>query len=216
MAAQSLDVPLITVQGTAVLFANPDEVLISFTIYKKGESLSEARTAYQIQSKDVISYLKSQGIPDQHIQSHYATSGPKRKRNSNEIEYYFSRQNINVCIRDLSKLDDIINRLVDLDIYELGKVSFRADNIAEKRQEALRLAIRNAKQKAEMLVNEIGQPIGKAKVINEIQNQYTSHNSENYGASSAAANGTSVTSGQGFAPGQLEIKSIVNVSFELP
>ena len=207
--------PLITVQGSAVLFANPDEVLLSLVIYKKGENLSEARTAYQIQSKEVISFLKSQGVPDQHIQTQYVTSGPKRKRNSNDIEYYYSRQNINVCIRDLSKFDDILNGLVDLDIHKLGKVSFRADNIADKRQEALKLAIRNAKQKAEMLVNEIGQTIGKAVIINEIQNRSTSHNAENYGASPTVVHGTSITTTQGFAPGQLEVKSIVNVSFEL-
>lgn len=214
--AQSLDIPLITVQGSAVVFANPDEVLLSFVVFKKGQDLAEARTAYQIQSKEVISFLKSQGISDQHIQTQYATTGPKRKRNSNDIEYYFSRQNINVCIRDLSKFDNVLNGLVGLDVYELGSVSFRAENIVEKRQEALRLAIRDAKQKAEMLVNEIGQTIGKAKLINEIQNRSTSHNAEGYGSSTIASSGISVGNTQGFAPGQLEIKSIVNVSFELP
>ncbi len=213
---QSLDIPLITVRGSAVLFANPDEVLINVHIYKKAENMAAARMAYQKQSKEVIAFLKSNGIADEHIQSQYASAGPKRKRNSTEIDYYYSSQHINVCIRDLSKYDAIVNALIDMDVYGVGSANFRSDDIVELREEALRLAMRDAKKKAEMLTTEIGQTIGKAKLISEIQNSKTSFNAETYGSSTVTTGGTSVGSAQGFAPGQLEIKSIVTVSFELP
>jgi uncharacterized protein YggE len=214
--SQSLDIPLITVRGSAVLFANPDEVLINIQVFKSDVNMSNARVAFEKQSKDIITFLKSQGIEQKHIQSQYLTAGPKRKRNSSDIENYFSRQNINVCIRDLSKYDDILNGLIDLDVFAINKVTFRTDDIVEKREEALRLAMRDAKKKAEMLAQEIGQTIGKAKLINEIQNQKTIFNAETYGRSTVSTSGTSVGNVQGFAPGQLEIKSIVTVSFELP
>ncbi len=215
-SAQSLEVPLITVRGSAVVFANPDEVLISVSIYGKDMELAKAMDSYQKQSKEVIAFLKSQGIADQHIQTQYVSMGPKRKRNSTELDHYYASQSINVCIRDLSKYDAIMKGLVELNIYKLGQANFRCDDIAERRAEALRLAIRDAKQKAEMLVSELGQTIGKAKLISEIQNQRTSFNAETYGSSVVSTDGTSVGSAQGFAPGQLEIKSIVNVSFILP
>jgi len=216
LSAQSLDIPLITVQGSAVVFANPDEVLISVTIHQKDKILSNARNAYQKQSKEVISFLRANGIAEEHIQTHYASVGPQRKIHSHEIEHYYAKQTINVCIRDLSKYDEIVNRLVDMDVYQIGQAKFRCDDIAERRAEALRLAMKNAKEKAQMMAEALGQTIGKAKIISEIQNQRTSFNAETYGSSTVRTNGTSLASVQGFAPGQLEIKSIVNISFELP
>ena len=214
--AQSLDIPLITVRGSAVLFANPDEMLMNVQVYQKGASMEEARIAYKKQSKEVIAFFKAKGIADEHIQTQYASAGPKRKRHSTEIEYYYSSQNINVCIRDLSLYDEILDGLIGLEVFKIGSAHFRTDDIVEKREEALRLAMRDAKKKAEMLANEIGQTIGKAKLINEIQSSNTSSNAETYGSSTVSTSGTSVGSTQGFAPGQLEIKSIVTVSFELP
>jgi len=214
--AQSLDIPLITVQGSAVVFANPDEVLISVSIYKKGPNVAVAREAYLKQSKEVISFLRESGISEKHIQTQYASVGPQRKRNSTEIDHYYARQSINVCIRDLTTYDAILTELTAMDVHKIGQANFRCDDIVERRAEALRLAMKDAKQKAEMLTSEIGQSIGKAKLISEIQNKRTSFNAETYGSSVVATDGTSVGSVQGFAPGQLEIKSIVNVSFELP
>jgi len=214
--AQSLDIPLITVQGSAVVFANPDEVLISVSIYKKAENVALAREAYLKHSKDVINFLREKGISEKHIQTQYASVGPQRKRNSTEIDHYYARQSINVCIRDLSTYDSILTGLTKLDVHKIGQANFRCDDIAERRAEALRLAMTNAKQKAEMLTSAIGQSIGKAKLISEIQNKRTSFNAETYGSSVVSTGGTEVGSTQGFAPGQLEIKSIVNVSFELP
>ncbi len=210
------ETPKITVQGSAVLFANPDEVLISVTVYKKDEvSASNARAAYQKQSKEVIAFLKANGIAEQHIQTQYAAVGPVRKRHSNELDYYYASQNINICIRDLNTYDAIVNGLVDMDVHKVGQANFRSDDIVELRAKASRLAMRNAKEKAEMLTNEIGQTIGKAILINESQNQRTSFNAETYGSSVVSTSASTVGEAQGFAPGQMEIKSVVNVSFEL-
>lgn len=214
--AQSLDIPLITVQGSAVVFANPDEVLISVSIYQKSQVVADARAAYEKQSKEVIAFLKSQGVAAQHIQTQYASIGPKRKRNSFELDHYYASQTINVCIRDLNTYDAITKGLIELDVHKIGSANFRCDDIAERRAEALRLAMKDAKDKAQMMATQLGQTIGKAKLINEIQNKSTSFNAETYGSTTVASSGTSVGSTQGFAPGQLEIKSIVNISFELP
>lgn len=213
LSAQSLDLPLITITGSAVLFENPDEVLLSVNLYEKDMNLAMARASYQKKSKEVISFLKNLGIKSEHIQSQHTSVGPKRRRNSTEIDHYYASQTINVCLRNLDKYDQLINGLVDLDVHKVSQSRFRSDEISSLKSKALKLAIVDAKQKANMLAEEIGQRIGKAKIINEVPITRTSFNAETYGSSQETITGA--VASEGFAPGQLEIKSQVKVSFEL-
>lgn len=213
--AQNLDLPLIKVQGSGVVFANPDEILLSITLYNQDKDLAKTRADHKAQSKEVISFLKKMGILERHIQTQRSFIGPKRHHKTKVLEYYYANQTINVCIRDLSKYDDILDGLVDMDVSQLGSPIFRSDLIVEKRSESLRLAMRDAKAKAQMMVAELGQTIGKAKLISEVQNKRTSYNAETYGSTVVTTDVTSVGASQGFAPGQMEIKSIVIISFEL-
>ncbi len=212
---QQLDLPLIKVQGSGVVFANPDEILLSVTLYNQDEDLAKTRADHKAQTKEIISFLKKMGIAERHIQTQRSFIDPKRHHKTKVLEYYYATQSINICIRDMSKYDDILDGLVDLDVSKVGSPNFRSDLIDEKRVESLRLAMKDAKAKAQMMVAELGQTIGKAKLISEVQNKRTSYNAETYGSTIVTTDATSVGATQGFAPGQMEIKSIVIVSFEL-
>lgn len=212
---QSLDIPLIQVQGSGVVFANPDEILVSISLYNKDMNLVKTRSDHKTQSKKVVSFLRKMGISAEHIQTQRSYIGPKRHHKTKELEFYYASQSINVCVRDMDKYDDLIDGLVDMNVSKVGSPNFRSDDIVSKRSEALRLAMKDAKAKAQMMVAELGQTIGKAKIISEVQNKRTTYNAETYGSQVVSSSASTVGAAQAFSPGQMEIKSVVTVSFEL-
>jgi len=214
--AQTLEIPLITVRGSGVVFANPYEILVSLSLRNQDMDLVKTRSDHKVQSKQVISFLKKMGIAERHIQTQRSFIGPKWHHKTRKLEYYYATQTINVCVRDLEKYDAIIDGLVDMEVAQIGSPNYRSDIIDEKRSEALRLAMRDAKAKASLMVEELGQTIGKAKLISEYQTKRTTHNAETYGSSVVKSPATTVGAAQAFSPGQMEIKSSVTVSFELP
>lgn len=213
VSGQSLEIPLITVEGTAIIYVSPDEVLLNLTIDKKATELVEARRLNEVATKKAIYFLKSKGLEDKHIQTQYMSIGPRYKPRSNEIEYYTSSQTISICLNDLTKYDTIVDGLLLLGVDRLGNPTFRSTKAKEVKDQARRKAIVKAKEKAELLASTLKQKVGVAKFIKEVSN-HSFVNTRSY-ANSVESATASDSEGLSFAPGQIQIKAVVEVSFEL-
>lgn len=204
---------LVTTTGTATVYAEPDEVLIDINLLNRADKLEEARAKNKVVVQRVIQYLKQKGIAAQHIQTQYANLGPVYKDyKSNDILYFEATQTIHVCIKAMKELDEIIDGLLGLNVHRVGKPVFRNTELRKFKDEARRKAVLAAKEKAQLLATTLGQKIGPAHTITELQ--YSPYEAANaYTALPASPEGDDTTSS--FAPGQLEVKASVQVAFGL-
>ncbi len=213
LEAQSLNIPLITVEGTAIIYQAPDEVHYNFTVESEAKQIDTARKQNEIIVKEAIAYLMAKGVEKKYIQTQYMSVGRNYQRNRKVYDGFIAKQTIFVCLRQLSNYDEISDGLLQKNIASLSGPTFKSSQISKLKDKARIKAMENAKSKAQLLAESLNQKVGKAKLISEVW--FRSNRN-----SGAYASGNEVSSQidfdeLGFAPGQLEIKAVVNVSFEL-
>jgi uncharacterized protein YggE len=96
------------------------------------------------------------------VQPEYNWDNNARERNL--IGYYVSRQ-IEVELRDLEKLGQLLERSVDLGINQLGEPRLDSTKRRELEREALAKAIADAKLNAEAVAKAAGARLGPPRTI---------------------------------------------------
>ncbi|MBT8195548.1 MAG: SIMPL domain-containing protein [Bacteroidia bacterium] len=106
--AQIPEKPMITTTGKAIVYAEPDEVIINIRIYNEAKSLEEAKQASDKVAKAIIGYCRQMKIEDKHVQTDYLsiTTNYRRHNQSNQQIIFTASQNISVCLKDLSLYED--------------------------------------------------------------------------------------------------------------
>jgi uncharacterized protein YggE len=118
-----------------------------------------------------------------------------------------------IRLREISRFDDLLADVLKAGITRLSNLEFRDSQIRKHRDEARRMAIRAAQEKAKLLAGEIGQAIGPAYSINE--DSGTDYNRNNYSQNASVAAGSSSESESATAPGTISVTAQVTVRFRL-
>lgn len=208
------NVPLITVTGESVVYTKPDEVNLTFGVETKNAEAKVAKTSNDKLMSEILKYLKAQKIDPKNIQTDYVRLNTVYVYNDKDRkEEYAAVNTVSLKITDLAKYETIVSGLLERGINKIDQVSFGSSKLIQHQAEARRLAIQNAQEKAKALASAIGQSIGKAYFVNENASQMIPYprvammKTMDYAESSA--------SGPTIAPGEMEIKGNVTVSFIL-
>ncbi len=204
---------MITVEGESIQYAAPDEVILTLNIEKKADQLSDARKQVEAISQKVIDFLMSQGIEKRFIQTKQFTVRRNYDYNKKMNVGFVASHNLHVCINELEKFSQISDELLLMDINSLGNPVFRSSNLESIKDKARIEAIRKAKEKAKMLAAELDLKIGKAIKISE-RSADSVFNTGSYSLGTATDN-VNAEAAEGFAPGQIEVRATIEVSFLL-
>jgi hypothetical protein len=220
MAQAIEDTPLIHTRGTAIVYAEPDEALFNFSVITEGENLGDARKQNSETAAAIITYLKKTGIKPQHIQTQYLNVGIRYRdyHRRPETKYYLASQYIQICVTDMNKYEEVMMGLLALNVENLSTATFRTTRYAEHMHEAREKAVLAAKDKAERMAKTLGQTVGKAHTVDEVDltSQWSGGQNQNaYANVQGQDAGNSSVAEAGFATGQLEIKATIDVYFQL-
>ena len=159
----------------------------------------------------LVNSLKFSGIPSSDFQTTQLSLN--RSYDYDKKKYNFqSSQSITIILKDLTRYDALMIGLMDNGINTVTNIIFESSKIEEHKSEARKLAISDAKHRAEDYVSVLGQKIGKAILINDVstQNYYPQ---PMYKSMALAADAPSEK--QTIAIGEIEVSANVNVSFLL-
>ena len=224
IAAQNIDVskyPTIQVTGTAELFVVPDEVSFSLKVSKSDKSLTTAKAQHDANIAKLIALSKQMGVDAKDVKTDFISVSEKYDRrriagSDDEFENVFAGYTVSrtlvVKLRDMSKFEEFLSEVVKVGVTELGRVSFQSSQLRKHKDQARAMAIRAAREKAEGIVKEIGQTIGKAVSIEEddVERDRSSANISSNSISSYAS-----FDGETFSAGTISVKAQVEVRFLL-
>ena len=223
-AAQSnIEPPLITVTGQAEVRVPPDEVVFTLAIENvdKGMVLASKRTDDSV--RQILAIAKKNNVKPEDVQTSHISVQPKY--NTDDLPYesrdkvkrvlvgYEVSKTVAIRLREISRFDDLLADVLKAGITRLSNLEFRDSQIRKHRDEARRMAIRAAQEKAKLLAGEIGQAIGPAYSINE--DSGTDYNRNNYSQNASVAAGASSESESATAPGTISVTAQVTVRFRL-
>jgi len=212
MYAQEVkQVPQISVSGEGKIKITPDRVQINFGVKNVGKDAAEVKKLNDQTVDKVLKYIKKFGIST----SDYKTTQVSLNRNydfEKKKNNFQASQSITIILKDLTKYDELMMGLLETGINSIDAIEFKSSKMEEHKSEARKLAILDAKKKAEDYVSVLNQKIGKAILITDNSGYYQPPMYKNsYALESASAKESFET----LAIGEIDILINVSVSFLL-
>jgi uncharacterized protein len=205
-------VPMINVSGEGKVKVVPDQASISISIETKGTKAEEVKKENDTKMDAILKFIKKANIAKEDFQTQRVSLNPNYdyiKKKSN----YVATQSVLILLKDLSKYDALMEGLVNEGINRIDNVEFKSSKMVQLQSDARKLAIKEAKAKADDFVSVLGQKVGKAILISD--NSQTYNPQPRMFAMKAMAMDGAEASRETLAAGEIEITANVSVSFIL-
>ena len=158
----------ITVNGEGEAFAVPDIASFSFSVSEDAPNVSDAQAGVTEKMDAILEALKGAGIEEKDIKTSDYSVYPKYVYSSApcSVNYcppsqsrqdgYTANHSVTVKVRDTEKAGEVLGLAGEKGATNLSSISFTVDDMDAITDEARAEAIKNAKEKAEMLADELG------------------------------------------------------------
>ena len=167
-SAQAL-VRTIEVSSTGEVTLEPDIATFSIQVSEKGETTKEAQRAANEKMGVLLSVLRANGTAEKDLKTTAITLRPSYiwVENKQVLEAQVAAQTLSVTVRDLAKLGTIIDELATVSNISLNSIVLDKEDKREGMEEARRLAVANARAKADLYAREAGMEVSNVVTISE-------------------------------------------------
>ncbi len=210
--------PEASFMGTGKIKAKPDIALISLAVKTPKESDAAKVVSKNSETMNkIIEMLKQKGIAENDVKSNSFNVNPVYSYPPNQapkIDGYEAYQELQVKIRDLNKIGEVIASGAELGANQIGGISFTIDDPENLKAQAREKAVSAAKEKAKQMVDLTG--IELEQLVNVYENYYEDQPSVYYSARAEGMGGygDSVKSPQ-IASGENEVRVDVTLVYKV-
>jgi hypothetical protein len=191
----------ISFSGHGEITAVPDIANVYFTISKDATTVKDAQAGVVVIEKKSLDLLKAKGVADKDIKTADASFYPKYEyrqavcppipmgagtagvtvsptsayycpQSKQVLTGYTASESITVKIRNADSVGDIMQGLGATGVSNLSGPNFSIDNPDAIQAQARKLAIDDAKAKAQVLAKDLGVSLGKISSFNDSGNGY--------------------------------------------
>jgi len=205
-------IPSINVSGEGKVKVAPDQASISISIETKGSKANDVKQQNDKKMDAILKFIKNSNIAKEDYQTQRVSLNPNYDYEKKKYSY-IAIQTLQILLKDLSKYDVLMEGLVDQGINRIDNVEFKSSKMKELQSDARKLAVKDAKAKAEDFVSVLGQKVGKALLISDNSQSYVSQ-PRMYAMKSSMVMDESIPK-ETLAIGEIEIMANVSVSFIL-
>jgi uncharacterized protein YggE len=161
---------LLSVSATAEATRVPDIATISTGVVTQAADANAAMRANAVQMDKVMSAIRAAGIAERDIQTSGINLNPQYKYIENQppsIVGYQASNNVNVKVRDLSRLGKVLDAFVANGANQINGPSFEVDKPDEAYDEARLAALKKARARAETYAGALGLQVRRIVSISE-------------------------------------------------
>jgi len=206
----------ISISGEGKVLAKPDIGQVSLTVFTQKTTVAAAQSENSKKMNAVLEGVKNLGVKEEDLKTTVYQINPTYQYTTGRsvIIGYEVRQTLQVKIRDLEKISEILDKATALGANEVGSLSFTIDDEAKLKEEARDKAIAAAKEKAETLAKTLGIKLGK--ITSFAESSSTVYPTAYYNASEKLGIGMGGgVSAPDVETGQNEINISVVLSYEI-
>ena len=210
-AQEIKQVPMINVSGEGKVKVIPDQASISISIETKGTKADDVKKENDKKMDAILKFIKKSTIAKEDFQTQRVSLNPNYDYEKKKYNYV-ATQTVVILLKDLSKYDALMEGLIDAGVNRVDNVIFKSSNMLQLQSDARKLAMKDAKAKAEDYVSVLNQKVGKAITISDNSQVYypqpVMYAMKTMAMSDSAPRET-------LAAGEIEITANVSVSFIL-
>lgn len=160
----------ISVRGEGRVYTKPDIVIVDLSVVTEGGDVKDVQEKNSKKINGVIGFLKDFGIVEKDIKTKNYRIQPRysyEDRTVPRIIGYEITQTLEVKIRDMDRIGEILEGSVDAGVNQVSSLRFEVDNEEEFKEQARELAIEDAKEKAKKLASQLGVRLIKISSFDE-------------------------------------------------
>lgn len=213
--AEELKPPAISVSGEGVVEVQPDRATITVGVVTREKNPSAVQSSNARAAQSVINSIVALGIERKKISTgNYSFNPVYRQRDNgrNELEGYEATNFVTIIVDDLSLISKVIDSALNHGANHVDNLNFGLRDKTTYQDEALRLAVLDAKRKAEVAARALGKNI--LSVISVSINSNSIHAPRNYKMARSMAE-DSVNIETPIESGTLTCSASVHVEFEI-
>jgi len=202
----------VTVFGSALLRVPPDVASLIFAVERTSKHPRDAFAAAREGAAAVAKYLKAANVTDVRssrvsLQQAYTYSGGEQR-----FVGYLARIGFSVHLRELDRMEDVLTAVVDAGANKIDAVSFETTRLREVRAEARALAVRSARDKAQLYAKSAGIALGAVVHIEDVNPDVLTGRSEGHAVVRMDAEETALGP---IDPGAIAIGGAVRMCFAI-
>ncbi|MBR6889138.1 MAG: SIMPL domain-containing protein [Selenomonadaceae bacterium] len=214
--AEEIPPPIISVSGEGIVEAQPDRATISVGVLTRAKNPSEVQAANAKAATSVINSIVALGIERKKISTGNYNFNPVYRHTDNGkriLDGYEATNSVTVIVDDLNLVGKVIDAALNHGANQVNSLNFGLRNKTAYQDEALRLAVLDAKRKAEIAVSALGKSIVGVRSVSIGSNSVSAP--RNYKMSRAMAEDAAVGYETPIESGTLTCSANVHVEFEI-
>jgi uncharacterized protein YggE len=165
--------PAIVVSGNAQVEATPDQAVVRIGIVHQSTSAKEAQDNASKIGQAIQKAIVALGVTANRIQTSRLTISPvylQQRPGSNEaprITGYTAANSVSITLENLAQIGPVVDAGLDNGANQLDGVQFKLKNDGPVREQALKLAVEEAKGKAAAIAAALGVALGPVLEVSE-------------------------------------------------
>ena len=213
--AEEIKPPTISVSGEGFVEAQPDRATVTVAVLTREKNPSAVQSANARAAQSVINSVVALGIERKNISTgNYNFNPTYRQRDGrNEIDGYEATNSVTIIVDDLNLISKVIDAALAHGANQVENLTFGLRNRSAYTDEALRLAVLDAKRKAEVVVAALGKNILGVRSVTIDSAAVSSP--RNYKMARAAIAEDSANFETPIESGTLQCSASVHVEFEI-
>jgi uncharacterized protein YggE len=157
--------------GEGTVHVAPDYAQIRGGVTTKGKTVKEATDANSKVMAAIAAALLNAGIAQADIQtaqfSIQSVYAPPQPQNEPKLVGYSVSNQVIVTVRTLGKVSEVLDRMVDAGVTDVGNVAFLHSDPAKVLDQAREAAVADARRKAELYARASGFTLGRVAWLTE-------------------------------------------------
>ena len=208
--------PIISVSGEGIVEATPDRAKISVGVVTREKNPSEIQNSNAKAAANVINAIMALGIERKNISTGNYTFNPSYRHTDNGkriLEGYEAANSVTIIVDDLNLVGKVIDAALNHGANQVDSLNFGLRNKTAYQDEALRLAVLDARHKAEIAARALGKSILGVRNVSINSNRVSAP--QNYKMARAMAEDAAVGYETPIESGILQCSASVHVEFEI-
>ncbi len=205
----------ISVTGTGTAYGDAEIASIVFGVDLLRSDPGEAVDQAARMMDEAISALQEMGIQAEDMKTTSYSLWPEQQYDYNTYSYtgdtdYHVSHYIQVDVRDLDSVGDVLSALVGSGSNTIQSVTFRMENADSLMRIARTRAVDDAREKAQQIADQLGMELGEPTYVSEYQDYYPMS-----GVTSYCADAVGEIAAPSISPGAQSVTLSVQVTFQI-
>lgn len=165
------DLPVINVSGQGQVTVEPDKAQITIGVSSDATTADQAQKDNAATMNKILTALDQANIDKKDIQTSNFSVQPRYDYSNNRSSLigYQVRNNVVVTVKDLDKLGSILDGVRDAGANDVSDISFQTSQTKDLYNQALALAVADARSQAEVIAQALGKTIDDVVIVSAVQ-----------------------------------------------